>query len=111
MASLPVFGQLRKGVAEQTTDTVESLTGSRPRSFAQFARGAQRPRDRARCSERDKGSEWEGRGGRGLGAAPSTVPDDDRRAVLRKARRRHLGIGDGPFELTARAWAVARIVP
>lgn len=33
-----VFGQLRQGVAERTTDTVESLTGRAPRDFAEFAR-------------------------------------------------------------------------
>jgi SAM-dependent methyltransferase len=37
--------------------------------------------------------------------------DDDRRAALHDAHRRRLGVGDGPFELTARAWAVAGIVP
>jgi SAM-dependent methyltransferase len=31
----------------------------------------------------------------------------DQRAALRDALRRRLGVGDGPFELTARAWAVA----
>jgi SAM-dependent methyltransferase len=33
--------------------------------------------------------------------------DDDRRAALHDALRRRLGVGDGPFELSARAWAVA----
>jgi SAM-dependent methyltransferase len=33
--------------------------------------------------------------------------DDDRRAGLHDAFRRRLGVGDAPFELTARAWAVA----
>ena len=33
--------------------------------------------------------------------------DDERRAELRDAYRRGLGVGDEPFELTARAWAVA----
>ena len=33
-----IFEQLRQGVAEQTTRTVEALTGSPPRSFAEFAR-------------------------------------------------------------------------
>jgi len=37
--------------------------------------------------------------------------DDDRRVALRDAYRRHLGVGDGPFRLTARAWAVAGSVP
>jgi hypothetical protein len=32
---------------------------------------------------------------------------DDRRAALREAYRRRLGAGDRPFELTARAFAVA----
>jgi SAM-dependent methyltransferase len=31
---------------------------------------------------------------------------DDRRAALRDAYRRRLGVGDAPFELSARAWAV-----
>jgi uncharacterized protein YbjT (DUF2867 family) len=33
-----VYEQLRQGVAEQVTDTVEALTGRPPRSFAAFAR-------------------------------------------------------------------------
>lgn len=33
--------------------------------------------------------------------------DEDRRAALHRAYRRRLAVGDGPFELTARAWAVA----
>ena len=36
--------------------------------------------------------------------------DHERRAALHDAYRRRLGVGDGPFELTARAWAVAGIV-
>ncbi|MEA2151487.1 MAG: hypothetical protein QOD69_3317 [Solirubrobacteraceae bacterium] len=36
---------------------------------------------------------------------------DDRRAALHDAYRRRLGVGDGPFTLTARAWAVAGAVP
>jgi SAM-dependent methyltransferase len=36
--------------------------------------------------------------------------DEARRAALHGAYRRHLGVDDGPFELTARAWAVAGIV-
>jgi ubiquinone/menaquinone biosynthesis C-methylase UbiE len=36
--------------------------------------------------------------------------DDERRDALRDAFRRRLGGGDGPFELSARAWAVAGIV-
>jgi hypothetical protein len=36
--------------------------------------------------------------------------DDDRRAELRDALRRRLGVDAGPFELSARAWAVAGIV-
>jgi hypothetical protein len=45
------------------------------------------------------------------GLAPSgafcSALDDDRRAALRDAYRRRLGVGDGAFELSARAWAVA----
>jgi len=37
--------------------------------------------------------------------------DEDRRVALRDSYRRHLGVSDGPFELDARAWAVAGIVP
>jgi SAM-dependent methyltransferase len=33
--------------------------------------------------------------------------DDGRQAALKRAYRRRLGVGDGPFDLTARAWAVA----
>ena len=33
--------------------------------------------------------------------------DDDHRAALHDTYRRRLGVGDDPFELTARAWAVA----
>jgi hypothetical protein len=36
--------------------------------------------------------------------------DEDHRAALKDAYRRRLGVDDGPFELTARAWAVAGIV-
>jgi SAM-dependent methyltransferase len=36
--------------------------------------------------------------------------DDDRRAALHDAYRRRLGVDSGPFELTARAWAVAGVV-
>ena len=36
--------------------------------------------------------------------------DDARRAALHDAYRRRLGAGDEPFELTARAWAVAGVV-
>jgi SAM-dependent methyltransferase len=36
--------------------------------------------------------------------------DDDGRTALHDALRRRLGVGDGPFELTARAWAVAGLV-
>jgi SAM-dependent methyltransferase len=49
------------------------------------------------------------------GVAPSGAfcksLSDDRRAALHDAFRSRLGVGDGPFELTARAWAVAGIVP
>ena len=37
--------------------------------------------------------------------------DENQRAALRSAYQRQLGVGDGPFSLTARAWAVAGIVP
>lgn len=37
--------------------------------------------------------------------------DEAGRAALRDAFRRRLGVGDGPFELTARAWAVTGTVP
>jgi SAM-dependent methyltransferase len=33
--------------------------------------------------------------------------DDERRAALHDAFRERLGVGEGPFELTARAWAAA----
>jgi hypothetical protein len=33
-----LFGELRRGVAAQTTDDVHALTGREPRGFAQFAR-------------------------------------------------------------------------
>lgn len=33
-----IFAMLRQGVAEQVTDTVETLTGTPPRRFAEFAR-------------------------------------------------------------------------
>jgi SAM-dependent methyltransferase len=36
--------------------------------------------------------------------------DDERRAALHDAFRRRLGVGDEPFELTARAWAAAGTV-
>jgi hypothetical protein len=45
------------------------------------------------------------------GVAPSgafcTSLDEGRRAALHDAYRDRLGVGDGPFELSARAWAVA----
>jgi SAM-dependent methyltransferase len=37
--------------------------------------------------------------------------DAKRRAALHDAYRRRLGVGDGPFELDARAWAVRGVVP
>jgi SAM-dependent methyltransferase len=37
--------------------------------------------------------------------------DDDGRAALHDALRRRLGVGDEPFELTARAWAAVGTVP
>jgi SAM-dependent methyltransferase len=47
------------------------------------------------------------------GVAPSGAfvqsLDDERRTALHDAYGRRLGVGDGPFELTARAWAVAGI--
>jgi SAM-dependent methyltransferase len=48
----------------------------------------------------------------GVGPAGAYVEalDGDRRAALRDAYRRRLGVGDGPFALTARAWAVAGTV-
>jgi SAM-dependent methyltransferase len=49
------------------------------------------------------------------GVAPSGAfaksLDDERRGALHDAYRRRLGVGDGPFELTARAWAVAGNAP
>jgi ubiquinone/menaquinone biosynthesis C-methylase UbiE len=33
--------------------------------------------------------------------------DEERRGQLRESMRQRLGVGDGPFELSARAWAVA----
>jgi SAM-dependent methyltransferase len=49
------------------------------------------------------------------GVAPSGAfcksLDDDRRAALHDAYRRRLAVGDGPFELSARAWVVAGTVP
>ena len=49
------------------------------------------------------------------GVAPSGAftqsLDDAARGALREEYRRRLGVGDGPFELTARAWAVAGKVP
>jgi len=32
-----LFGELRRGIAAQTTDTVHALTGREPRAFAEFA--------------------------------------------------------------------------
>jgi hypothetical protein len=32
---------------------------------------------------------------------------EERRIALRDSYRHHLGVGEGPFELEARAWAVA----
>lgn len=50
-----------------------------------------------------------------MGVAPSGAfcksLDEERRVALRDSYRRHLGVGDGQFELDARAWAVAGIVP
>jgi SAM-dependent methyltransferase len=47
--------------------------------------------------------------GIGPGGAFTASLDDERRAVLRDAFRRRLGVGDDPFELTARAWAVSGV--
>lgn len=48
------------------------------------------------------------------GVAPSGAfcksLDDDGRAMLHDALRRRLGVGDGPFQLSARAWAAAGVV-
>jgi len=48
------------------------------------------------------------------GVAPSGAfcksLNDERRVALHDAYRQRLGVGDGPFELTARAWAVAGTV-
>ncbi len=44
------------------------------------------------------------------GAFCKSLEEDDR-AALRDAFRRHLRVGDGPFTLTARSWAVAGEVP
>jgi SAM-dependent methyltransferase len=48
------------------------------------------------------------------GVAPSGAfcksLDEERRSTLHDAYRRRLEVGDRPFELTARAWAVAGIV-
>jgi SAM-dependent methyltransferase len=46
-------------------------------------------------------------GGVGPSGAFCASLDDDARSALRDAFRRRLGVGDEPFELTARAWAVA----
>ncbi len=89
------------------------------------------------CSERELAGLWAGAGLRDVrtgqlearaaytgfdqlwsplptGVAPSgaycKALDDDRREALREAYRRRLGVGTGPFELTARAWAVAGVV-
>jgi SAM-dependent methyltransferase len=49
------------------------------------------------------------------GVAPSgafcAALDEQRRAALHDVLRRRLGAGDGPFDLTARAWAAAGMVP
>jgi SAM-dependent methyltransferase len=37
--------------------------------------------------------------------------DEEKRTALHSAYRRQLGVGDAPFSLSARAWAVAGIVP
>jgi hypothetical protein len=49
------------------------------------------------------------------GVAPSgafcKALSEHQRASLHDVYRRHLGVGDGPFELTARAWGVAGRAP
>jgi hypothetical protein len=45
--------------------------------------------------------------GAGPAAAFAAAAEGDARAELREALRRRLGVGDEPFELTARAWAAA----
>ena len=49
------------------------------------------------------------------GVAPSGAfcksLDEDRRSALHDALRNRLGVGEGPFELEARAWAVAGTAP
>jgi hypothetical protein len=37
-ALMVLYGMLRDGVAAQTTDCVQTLTGRSPRTFAEFAR-------------------------------------------------------------------------
>jgi SAM-dependent methyltransferase len=49
--------------------------------------------------------------GVGPGGAFCKSLDDERRAALHDAYRRRLGVGNGPFELSARAWAVAGTPP
>jgi SAM-dependent methyltransferase len=48
--------------------------------------------------------------GVGPAGAFCTSLDGERRAALRDTFRSRLGVGDGPFELTARAWSVAGAV-
>jgi hypothetical protein len=49
------------------------------------------------------------------GVAPSGAfcksLDPERRTALHDAYRRRLGVGDEPFQLMARAWAVAGLAP
>lgn len=49
----------------------------------------------------------------GIGPAGAFVKslDEEKRDALREALRRRLGVGDAPFELSARAWAVAGRTP
>ena len=49
--------------------------------------------------------------GVGPAGAFTVALDEEARAALRDALARRLGAGDQPFELTARAWAVAGTVP
>lgn len=49
--------------------------------------------------------------GVGPAGAYCAALDDGRRGALRGALQRRLGVGDAPFALSARAWAVAGTVP
>jgi SAM-dependent methyltransferase len=65
----------------------------------------------ARASYADFDDLWSGfLAGIGPGGAFTASLEDEPRAALRDAYRRRLGVGDDPFELTARAWAAAGVV-